>query len=135
MHSYPTRIALRVRLKCFLHYYLDKTADKKLRIRNKTKKWKQFVSESKFDHGGGSVSSYSGSGGGGRGGSIGRAVAAPCGKGREKGPCGQRYVLLQLFQFSSLDAPSHLYNLVCRSVCRSAGHAFVKNRKIDDFDR
>ena len=33
MRSYPTPIALRVRLKCFLHYYLDKAADKRKRIR------------------------------------------------------------------------------------------------------
>ena len=46
-----------------------------------------------------------------------------------------------------LDASSHLYNRVCRSVGPSVGpsvrpsvgwlvgHAFVKNGKIDDFDR
>ncbi len=34
-----------------------------------------------------------------------------------------------------LDASSHLYNRGCPSVRRSAGHAFVKNWKINDFDR
>ena len=44
---------------------------------------------------------------------------------------------------SFLDASSHLYNWVCpsvgpsvrRSVGPSVGDAFVKNGKIDDFDR
>ena len=33
MHRYPIPIAFRVGLGCFLHYYLDKSADKKIRIR------------------------------------------------------------------------------------------------------
>ena len=44
------------------------------------------------------------------------------------------------YRFKFLDASSHLYKWVCPSVGPSvvrpsAGHAFVKNGKIDDFDR
>ena len=61
---------------------------------------------------------------------------APCSR-----PPHPFYFLLILFIF--LDASSHLYMRVCPSVRRSfcplvgpsIGDAFVKNGKIDDFDR
>ena len=62
MHPYPIPIAFRVGLKCFLHNYPDR---KKRGIGNQTIKWKKFVFDLEFNHGGGRVSSYSGRGGGG----------------------------------------------------------------------